>query len=224
MFTGIVQALGIVLASAETAAGKRLTVSLAELVDAKIQPGDSINVSGVCLTVVKQGNGNVQFDVVAETLRQTTLNAKQPQDRVNLELALRGDSFLGGHFVQGHVDFVATVAAAQADPRDWRITFELSDSLAPYIVPKGSVTVDGVSMTIAEVRDRAFTLAVIPTTLERTTLGSLVPGDKVNIETDIVTRSVVHYLEHLRGGKKDAAPRDLIPAIPWANQERAGRV
>ncbi len=104
MFTGLVQALGIVLAVTDIEAGKRLTVSLAELVEAEIRPGDSVCVSGVCLTVVKVANGNVQFDVITETLRRTTLGRKGAQDRVNLELSLRPTDFIGGHFVQGHVD------------------------------------------------------------------------------------------------------------------------
>ena len=209
MFTGIVQALGIVLVAADAPAGKRLTVSLAELVDAPISPGDSVCVSGVCLTVVKKCNGNLHFDVISETLSRSTLGSKKAQDRVNLELSLRADSFVGGHFVQGHVDAVATVIAVNPDPHDWRITFQLPPESGRFIVPKGSIAVDGVSMTIAEAGcngaslqgsgpDR-FTLAVIPTTLERTTLSGLSVGDQVNVETDVLTRTVVHYLERMRG-------------------------
>jgi riboflavin synthase alpha subunit len=209
MFTGLVQALGILLVSADTDAGKRLTVSLAELADAPIQPGDSVCVSGVCLTVVKCANGNVHFDVITETLRRSTLGLKKVQDRLNLELSLRGDSFVGGHFVQGHVDAMATVAAVTKDPRDWRIVFQVPDEIIPYIVPKGSVAVDGVSMTIAEAKGNKFTLAVIPTTLERTTLSSLEVGDKVNVETDILARTVVHYLQNIR--MNPAAERGSTP-------------
>jgi riboflavin synthase alpha subunit len=170
----------------------------------------------------------VHFDVVAETLKRSTLGSKKPQDRVNLELSLRGDSYIGGHFVQGHVDATAKVAAVQADPADWRITFEMPDSMVPYIVPKGSVAVDGVSMTIAEARGNRFTLAVIPTTLEKTTLSSLVAGDQVNVETDIMTRSVVHYLRHVANGNGGvgghAAPGGTAGAAAWAAGERgAGR-
>ena len=102
MFTGIVQALGIVLAATETTAGKRITVSMAELVDAKVSSGDSVCVSGVCLTATKIANGNLTFDVITETLHRSTLGSKKCQDRVNLELSLRPDSYVGGHFVQGH--------------------------------------------------------------------------------------------------------------------------
>jgi len=204
MFTGIVQALGILIASAPTAAGKRLTVSLAELADAPIVPGDSICVSGVCLTATKVANGNVTFDVITETLERSTLGGKQIADRVNLELSLQPKSFVGGHFVQGHVDAIGTVKAIQAKAEDWRLTVEMPAEIIPYLVPKGSVAIDGVSMTIAEVKDRTFTLAVIPTTLERTTLSSLAVGHSVNIETDIIARTVVHWLR-LQTGKEPGA-------------------
>jgi riboflavin synthase len=199
MFTGLVQALGIVLTATDIEAGKRLTVSLAELVEAEIRPGDSVCVSGVCLTVVKVANGNVQFDVITETLRRTTLGRKAPQDRVNLELSLRPTDFIGGHFVQGHVDALATVAGVQEEASDWRITFAVPAEVAVYFVPKGSVAVDGVSMTIAEAAGNTFTLAVIPTTLERTTLSGLRVGDEVNVETDILARTVVHWLAQTGG-------------------------
>jgi len=214
MFTGLVQALGILLVSTDSDAGKRLTVSLAELADAPIQPGDSVCVSGVCLTVVKVANGNVHFDVVTETLRRSTLGVKKVQDRVNLELSLRGDSFVGGHFVQGHVDAMASVAAVNKDPGDWRITFQVPDEVIPFIIPKGSVAVDGVSMTIADVKVNKFTLAVIPTTLHKTTLSNLEVGDKVNVETDILARTVVHYLQNIRANMPAQSSLASAPTPP----------
>ena len=202
MFTGIVQALGIVIAATDTAAGKRFTVSLAELSNAPIALGDSVCVSGVCLTATKVANGNVSFDVITETLRRSTLGQKGVAARVNLELALRPDSYLGGHFVQGHVDAVGTVVVINAKPEDWRITIEVTPEQIAYIAPKGSVTVEGVSMTVAGVTERSFTIAVIPTTLQRTSLSALKVGDQVNVETDILARTVVHYLQQMaRGGK-----------------------
>jgi len=212
MFTGLVQALGIVLASSDTESGKRITVSLAELADSKIDPGDSVCVSGVCLTAVKRANGNLTFDVITETLNRSTLGQKKTQDRVNLELSLRPDSYVGGHFVQGHVDAVATVVAVKEDSRDWRITFQVAPEITQYIVPKGSIAVDGVSMTIAEVAPapkNAFTLAVIPTTLERTTLSALRTGDRVNVETDILARTVVHWLSQMQGGNSPKAKDEM---------------
>lgn len=196
MFTGIVQSLGTLTAATTTAAGKRLTVALGDLTSAPIVPGDSVCVSGVCLTVTSLSQGQATFDVITETLRHSTLGQKRVSDRLNLELSLQPASYLGGHFVQGHVDTLGTLVNLQAKPEDWRPTFEVPTEFIAYIAPKGSIAVDGVSMTIASVTDRTFTLAVIPTTLERTTLASLKLGDQVNVETDILARTVIHYLRH----------------------------
>ncbi len=194
MFTGLVQALGILSRVSQPGIGKRFTVSLSELAHAAIKPGDSICMNGVCLTVVTIANGNVQFDVITETLNRSTLGEKQIEDRLNLELSLRPDSYLGGHFVQGHVDAVGCVTAIQSQTENWRITIEVPTEHMAAIVPKGSIAIDGVSMTIAEVENNRFTIAVIPTTLHNTTLGHLKVGDRVNIETDILARTVVHWL------------------------------
>ena len=199
MFTGIVQALGTIQAAAQTETGRRLVVTLGELAGAKIAHGDSVCVSGVCLTAVSCEEGSVQFDVIAETLKCSTLGGRKVNDRVNLELSLRGDSFVGGHFVQGHVDAVGKIVRLQENRQDWRITFQVPAANIPFIVPKGSIAVDGVSMTIAETKDDTFTLAIIPTTLQKTTLAALRVGDHVNVETDILARTVVHYLQ-LMGG------------------------
>ncbi|HVT81049.1 MAG TPA: riboflavin synthase [Phycisphaerae bacterium] len=208
MFTGIVQSLGILESAATTAAGKRFSVSLGALANAPIAHGDSVCVSGVCLTAVSVSAGKAHFDVVTETLNRSTLGSKKAGDRINLELSLRGDSFVGGHFVQGHVDAVGAVAAVAENAADWRITFRVPVGTMPFIVPKGSVAVDGVSMTIAEVGKETFTLAVIPTTLEKTTLGKLRVGDPVNVETDILARTVVHYLQQIAG---NGAPQKESP-------------
>lgn len=197
MFTGIVQALGIINRIAETAAGKRFSITLSELATANIQLGDSVCVSGVCLTLVKLANGTGHFDVVTETLRSSTLGKYEVSDRVNLELSLQPQSFVGGHFVQGHVDTVGKVAKIQANAEDWRITVEVPPEHMPAIVPKGSITIDGVSLTIAEVQGNTFTVAIIPTTLERTTLSSLTQGMMVNVETDILARTVVHVMQRM---------------------------
>jgi riboflavin synthase len=218
MFTGLIQSIGTVTAIADTGAGKRLTAALGELASARIDSGDSICVSGVCLTVAKRDPAEAQFDVIAETLHFTTLGDKKPHDPVNLELSLRPDSYVGGHFVQGHVEAVASVIAVKQDPSDWRITFrvprgsggklEKHNDVMACLTPKGSVAVDGVSMTVAEVgsgRDTnagTFTVAVIPTTLEKTTLGALKMGDRVNVETDMLNRAVVHFLRMQQAGPR----------------------
>lgn len=198
MFTGITQALGILLLTTETAVGRRLTCSLADLAHRAVSPGDSIAVSGVCLTVAQAANGNVQFDVVTETLQRTTLGEKVSGDRVNLELSLRSMDYVGGHFVQGHIEAVAKVVAIQDHAADWRVTLALPPQCRAAVVPKGSVALDGVSMTVAAITADTFTVAVIPTTLENTTLGGLQLGANVNLETDILVRSVVHALNIYR--------------------------
>ena len=220
MFTGIVQSLGTLRSTTPTHAGKRLKVALGDLTGAPISKGDSVCVSGVCLTAVNIADGTVEFDVVSETLNRTTLGSKKPGDTLNLELSLRPDSFLGGHFVQGHVDGVAQVVAVQEKKSDWRITFQVPQDAAPCIVPKGSVTVDGVSMTIAQADADRFTLAVIPTTLEKTTLGTLKPGDRVNVETDILARTVVHYLQNLN--PQDSRPKTQGSPITIATLRELG--
>ena len=199
MFTGLVQSLGTLVDSEVTAAGRRLTVELGSLHPVHHEVGQSIAVNGVCLTVAQRiGGGVVAFDVITETLRRTTLGTLPPESRVNLEGALRAGDPFGGHFVQGHVDAVAEVTHVQADAADWRITISTPPEAAPMIVPKGSITVDGVSMTVAHCSENDFELAVIPTTLQATTLGSLQPGDRVNLETDILARSVWNYLQNMR--------------------------
>jgi riboflavin synthase len=157
--------------------------------------------------------------VITETLRRSTLGGKKAQDRVNLELSLRGDSFVGGHFVQGHVDAVGKVVQVLGNPKDWRVTFQVPGEYVKYLVPKGSVAVDGVSMTIAQVQGDSFTLAIIPTTLAKTTLAALRVGDAVNVETDILARTVVNYLELMRAGGGEGARR---PPITLAKLQELG--
>jgi riboflavin synthase len=226
MFTGIVQALGTILSATDTPAGKRFLIDLAELASAPIALGDSVCVSGVCLTAAKLGGGGgkgtAEFDVITETLTRSTLADKRPRDRVNLELSLRPDSFVGGHFVQGHVDAIAKVRALQSNPENWRITFQVPPETIPYLVPKGSVAVDGVSMTIAETTQDSFTLAAIPTTLEKTTLAKLRPGDAVNVETDILARTVVHFLQHVAHHPQDSSPKTPSSPLTMAKLQELG--
>ena len=198
MFTGLVQSIGRIAASVPTTTGRSLHVELGDLPVAGIKHGDSIAVSGVCLTVVEILDGAiVRFDVIPETLQRTTLGNKKAQDKVNLEASLRvGDAF-GGHFVQGHVDAIVTVLHVSADPADWRITFQLPETCRGLVVDKGSVALDGVSMTVSRVTPVDFSVAVIPTTLENTTLGQLRRGDGVHLETDIFARTILDYLRKM---------------------------
>ena len=160
--------------------------------------GDSISVSGCCLTLAQgPAGGHLSFDAIPQTLRMTTLGALAPGDEVNLERALTAASLLGGHFVQGHIDGVGEVLGVVRGG-EHRVRIRPPEGVMRYLAPKGSVCVDGVSLTIAELDPRGgwFEVALIPTTLEVTTLGSLGEGSRVNLEADMIAKTVVHHLEH----------------------------
>ena len=196
MFTGIVELTGTIRDTRVVAGGRRLHVD-AGPVARECKNGDSVSVQGVCLTVASVKGNALAFDVITETLQRTTLGRKNIGDRVNLEQSLKvGDRF-DGHFVQGHIDGTAAVTEVRHSDREYVIGLRPNEHLTPYMVPKGSVAIDGVSMTIAEVRDGDFTVALIPTTLERTTLSTLAVGDLVNIESDIIARTIVHQLAQM---------------------------
>ena len=198
MFTGIVQHIGRIAALEESAAGKRLVVDRGAWSPQHaraVVPGDSICVSGVCLTVAEIAGETLAFDVVSETLRCTGLGSLAPGDAVNLEPSVTPQQPMGGHFLQGHIDAVGELVAVQDTADDWRATVEADAAMADLLVPKGSVAVDGVSLTIAAVpAPGRFEIALIPVTLRETTLGRLRVGDRVNLETDIVARTVVQAL------------------------------
>jgi riboflavin synthase len=194
MFTGIVQSVGRVLEIKERGGDVELTVECGGLDLSGTRAGDSICVSGACLTVTRLDERGCAFDVSRETLDRTTLGALRPGASVNLEPALRAGDPLGGHYVTGHVDGVAQVVDELPDARSWRVRFEVPEALARYVAPKGSVTLDGVSLTVNEVQGRVFGVNLIPHTREVTTLGLLKPGQAVNLEVDIIAR----YVERLR--------------------------
>ncbi|XVX20976.1 riboflavin synthase [Actinomycetota bacterium] len=198
MFTGIVEELGVVAGLEQGAESAVLKLS-GPLVTEGAQHGDSIAVNGVCLTVVRHGEGRFSVDVMAETLDRTSLGALKVGDRVNLERAMRADGRFGGHVVQGHVDGTATITARTPGDRWEVVEMSLPAQLARYVVEKGSITVDGVSLTVASVSDDRFTVSLIPTTLELTTLGHKGVGDPVNLEVDVLAKYVERLLE-ARGG------------------------
>ena len=190
MFTGIVEHLGRV-ASAE---GSRLVVSAGPLAaDAGV--GNSISVNGVCLTVVERAGDDLAFDLAEETLRRTTLGDLAPDDEVNLERPVTPATRLGGHVVQGHVDGVGRVAEVRDAGEGREVTIEVSGGLLRYAVEKGSIAVDGVSLTIAALDDGTFGVALIPHTLQSTTLGSRTRGDRVNLEMDVLAKHVERLLK-----------------------------
>jgi riboflavin synthase len=196
MFTGIVEELGSVAGVVDLDDAARLTVHGA-LVTADARHGDSIAVNGVCLTVVDVLDGAFTADVMKETLDRSSLGRLAPGDPVNLERAATLSTRLGGHLVQGHVDGVGEILSRQAGQQWEVVTVSLPEALSRYVVEKGSITVDGVSLTVSAVSDRDFAVSLIPTTLKLTTLGAKDVGDPVNLEVDVVAK----YVERLMGAR-----------------------
>jgi riboflavin synthase len=195
MFTGLVSDMGVVERIAPRQGGARLTLRPRALPVDALALGESIACSGVCLTVVERGGGLVSFDAVPETLSRTTIGGWRPGAAVNLERALALSDRLGGHLVQGHVDAVGEMLARTPEGQGARLRVALPPSIAPLVAEKGSVAVDGVSLTVAAVTRDAFEVALIPETLARTTLGAAQPGTKVNLEADVVARHVARLRE-----------------------------
>lgn len=188
MFTGLVQGLGTVDAVEQTGDGVRLAI--ATPLARELQPGDSVAVNGVCLTAVDPTPERFAADVMHETLRRSSLAAAAPGARVNLELPLRAHDRLGGHVVQGHVDGLGTVAELREDGFARVVRIATAPDLLRYVVEKGSIAVDGVSLTVAAVDDGSFSVSLIPETLERTSLGTAAPGATVNLEVDVLAKYV----------------------------------
>lgn len=193
MFTGLVQDLGSVVAIEATADGSRLVLRTA--LTPQIADGDSVAVNGVCLTATRIEDGAFAADAMNETLRRTSLGELIAGETVNLELALRADQRLGGHIMQGHVDAIGRVQEVREDGFARIITVRPAADLLRYVVEKGSIAVDGVSLTVARVDEHSFDVSLIPETLERTNLGTAEPGRTVNLEVDIVAK----YVEKLVG-------------------------
>lgn len=194
MFTGIVEELGHVVSLAHGPDSAVVRIR-GPLVTADAAPGASIAVNGICLTVVEHDADSFSVDVMAETLRRTCLGELTPGSPVNLERALAVGDRLGGHIVQGHVDGTGTILARQLGDRWEVVTISLPGELARYVVEKGSITVDGVSLTIAGLDDVSFQVSLIPTTLALTTLGTKQVGEPVNLEVDVLAK----YVERLLG-------------------------
>lgn len=193
MFTGIVRERGRVLTATGGAGGRRLVVDPRSL-SGSVAVGDSVAVDGVCLTVVQVDGGTFAFDVVAETLERSTLGRLAPGDEVNLETAVRAGEPLGGHIVQGHVDAVGTVRSSEPDGDGRRLSVAAPQEVLRLCVEKGSITVQGVSLTVARLDEGGLAFALVPHTLRATTLGRLSPGDLVNLEADVVAKHVERLL------------------------------
>lgn len=199
MFTGIIQAIGTIKRVEKRQGDVRLTVATAGLDLSDASLGDSIAVNGVCLTAVELARGEFIADVSNETLSTTTVGHTALGTRVNLECALQAQTRLGGHLVSGHVDGVGKLIERKADARSVRFTFSMPTDIARYVAQKGSICIDGISLTVNTVDDVSFAVNIVPHTLEMTTLGDRQEGDSVNLEVDVIAR----YLERLMmGGQK----------------------
>jgi riboflavin synthase len=193
VFTGIVEEMGTVRHVGPTKSGSRLEIACARVLD-RLSVDDSVNVAGACLTVIDRDDRGFASDIVPETIARTTLGALLRGSRVNLERAATPETALGGHLVQGHVDGTAKLVARRSEGDGARLRFALPKMTARYIVMKGFITIDGVSLTIAGLGKTYFEIALIPHTAERTTLGALGVGEAVNIEVDIVAKYVERLL------------------------------
>lgn len=193
MFTGLVEAVGELIERKRTIGGFRLRIGTP--LAAELAPGDSLAVNGVCLTVILAGKGQVHADVGPETARVTTLGGLEPGTAVNLERPLRADSRFGGHFVQGHVDAVGHVEELREDAEFHWLTVSFPPHLAPFLVHKGSVAVDGISLTVAGLGVDRFDVQLVPFTMEHTNLHRIRIRDRVNLECDMVGKYVVRAVE-----------------------------
>jgi riboflavin synthase len=196
MFTGIVEEMGSVKTLTRNAGGARLTIS-ASTVLGNTALGDSICVNGVCLTVVEKSNADFSADVAQETLKVSNLGDLRTGQQVNLERALQLSARIGGHLVTGHVDAVGRIKEKRQEGNSWRVFIEAPETALRYVIKKGSIAVDGISLTIADVDKAGFSLAMIPHTAKLTTLGFKAAGDSVNLETDIIGK----YVEKLLSGR-----------------------
>ncbi|MBN2454956.1 MAG: riboflavin synthase [Sedimentisphaerales bacterium] len=196
MFTGLIEAVCAVKLVSPGAGGIELTVELGAWVEG-VKVSDSIAVNGACLTIAKLNGSSATFDVSGETLSKSTLGKLRPGSQVNIERAIKADGRFGGHFVQGHVDGTAIIKAIEKKGKFWDFVFSAPAELLDMMVVKGSVAVDGISLTVASMNENSFTAAIIPKTWENTTSGKAKIGDEVNIENDIIIKTVKSNLEKM---------------------------
>lgn len=203
MFTGIIEEVGTVRALRKSAGGAVILIAANQINDG-VKVGDSVAVQGVCLTIVRVGASEMEADVSLETLNRSTLGSLRPGDRLNLERALMPTGRLGGHMVQGHVDGVGTWDRLEPEGDGWRAHLRVPGEVARYVVDKGSIAINGVSLTVASQNGSELSVALIPHTIEQTTFKDLKPGDRVNLEADIIGKYVYKYMHPGEGsGEED---------------------
>lgn len=208
MFTGLIEKICFVKSVRQSTESMLLTIDLGELAE-KSKAGDSIAVNGVCLTVAKLQGSLASFDVSTETLAKSTLGKLKPSSEVNIERSLKASDRFGGHFVLGHIDGTATINTIDKKGEFANIKFAAGHNLLEAIVVKGSVAVDGISLTIANVERNSFGVSIIPETLKRTTLGKAKTGDFVNIETDIIVKTIKRQLDEILPKKQSLTAEKL---------------
>lgn len=201
MFTGLIEAVCRVKSVNRKGTSMELTVDLGESAG-QVKIGDSVSINGACLTVIRVNGRLANFDVSGETLAKSTLGELVGGSDVNIELAMKAGERFGGHFVQGHIDGIAAIRAVEKQGEFANVKFAVSAELLGQMVVKGSVAVDGISLTIAEMDTESFSAAVIPKTLEATTLCKVKAGDKVNIETDLIVKTIKKQMENIVGPKQ----------------------
>lgn len=211
MFTGIIQEIGTVLHVVRGAQSVRLAIEAPKLIK-KLNIGDSICTNGTCLTVTDKEGNAFWADATPETVRRTNLHELKPGDLVNLEPSLTLQDFLGGHIVSGHVDGTGVIKNMQREDNAWWLTIAVDPDLLLYIVEKGSVAVDGISLTVADMDDESFSVSIIPHTAQQTTLKVRKPGDRVNIECDMIGRYVAKFLGYMQesGRKPQGITEDFL--------------
>jgi riboflavin synthase len=193
MFTGLIQAIGVIEQISETAEGRLLRIHCPDLIK-DIAVDDSISTNGVCLTATAVGNEGFTAHAIHTTLEKTSIGGLHQGDRVNLELAMRASDRLGGHMVQGHVNAVATVTAIAMRGENWQFHVAFPENLRKYMILEGSITLDGISLTIAELGDSSLMVSIIPHTLRHTTLADKTAGSLVNLEVDIMAKYIENFL------------------------------
>lgn len=218
MFSGIVEEMGVVKSCERGRAGARLSIMASSILN-DLKLGDSVSVSGACLTAAEIGEADFSVDVSTETLQVTTLGALTAGAAVNLERAMKLNDRIGGHLVTGHVDGTGILRERTPDGQTWLLTFEVPASILRYCIQKGSITIDGVSLTVNTVSERGVSVAIIPHTANVTTLGIKQPGDAVNLESDLIGKYVERLLQH-----NGTLPEQPTPVIDRDYLEKRGLI
>ncbi|OGI10706.1 MAG: riboflavin synthase subunit alpha [Candidatus Margulisbacteria bacterium GWF2_35_9] len=209
MFTGIIQEIGAIRALKKSSDSMELTIECLQL-SKESSRGDSISVNGICLTIKEIGQNYFKMDVMKETLDRSNLKYIKSGDKVNLEKAVTPTSLMGGHFVQGHVDVVGIIESIQKTPQYWMLHIKPESDIIKFLIPKASIAINGISLTIVDVNTPSFSVSIIPTTYQDTNIGLLKSGNYVNLEVDMMGKYVYHYVQQMSVGKPKLTKETLL--------------